>query len=148
MPHSRCDKPIPSYTMAYWLIKSDPEEYSFHDLLRDKKTAWTGVRNFAARNNLRAMSKGDSVLVYHSNSDKAVMGLCSVAKTAYADPTATDGDWSAIDIRAESSLPSPVTLAAMKKTPALANIGLITIGRLSVMPLTDKEYETILAMGT
>ncbi len=134
--------------MAYWLIKSDPEEYSFHDLLRDKKTAWTGVRNFAARNNLRAMSKGDSVLVYHSNSDKAVMGICTIAKTAYPDPTATDGDWSAVDVRADSLLPTPVTLAAMKKTPALANIGLITIGRLSVMPLTDKEYETIVTMGS
>lgn len=133
--------------MAYWLIKSDPEEYSFHDLRKDKKTSWTGVRNFAARNNLRAMSKGDELLVYHSNSDKAVVGICTVAKTAYPDPTATDGDWSAIDIRAGELLAKPVTLADMKKTPALANIGLITIGRLSVMPLTDDEYATIMAMA-
>ena len=133
--------------MSYWLIKSDPEEYSFHDLLKDKKTSWTGVRNFAARNNLRAMSKGDELLVYHSNSDKAVVGICTVAKTAYPDPTATDGDWSAIDIRAGELLAKPVALAEMKKTPALANIGLITIGRLSVMPLTDDEYATIMAMA-
>lgn len=133
--------------MSYWLIKSDPEEYSFHDLLKDKKTSWTGVRNFAARNNLRAMSKGDELLVYHSNSDKAVVGTCTVAKTAYPDPTAADGDWSAIDIRAGELLAKPVALTEMKKTPALANIGLITIGRLSVMPLTDDEYATIMAMA-
>ena len=133
--------------MATWLIKSDPEEYSFHDLLKDRKTAWTGVRNFAARNNLRAMTKNDELLVYHSNSDKAVVGTCTVVKTAYPDPTATDGDWSAIDIRAGKLLPHPVTLAAMKKTPALANIGLITIGRLSVMPLTTDEFATIMAMA-
>jgi len=134
--------------MAYWLVKSDPEEYSFHDLLRDKKTSWTGVRNYAARIHLNSMAKGDTVLVYHSNDEKAVMGIAKVSKPAFPDTTATEATWVAVELQAISKLNSMVTLAEMKKVDALQNIGLIRIGRLSVMPLTEKEYDIIIDMST
>ncbi|MBL7975142.1 MAG: EVE domain-containing protein [Candidatus Kapabacteria bacterium] len=133
--------------MAYWLVKSDPDEYSFHDLTRDKKTLWTGVRNYAARNHLKAMAKGDEVLVYHSNDDKAVVGIAKVSKTAVQDPTTTEDAWVAVELQATKLVKNPVTLAAMKKEPTLANIGLIKIGRLSVMPVTDEEFARILEMS-
>lgn len=133
--------------MAYWLVKSDPDEYSFHDLARDKKTLWTGVRNYAARNHLKAMAKGDEVLVYHSNDDKAVVGIAKVSKTAVQDPTTTEDAWVAVELQATKLVKNPVTLAAMKKEPTLANIGLIKIGRLSVMPVTDEEFARILEMS-
>lgn len=133
--------------MAYWLVKSDPDEYSFHDLTRDKKTLWTGVRNYAARNHLKAMAKGDEVLVYHSNDDKAVVGIAKVSKTAVQDPTTTEDAWVAVELQVTKLVKNPVTLAAMKKEPTLANIGLIKIGRLSVMPVTDEEFARILEMS-
>lgn len=133
--------------MAYWLVKSDPDEYSFHDLVRDKKTAWTGVRNYAARLHLNAMSKGDEVLVYHSNTDKAVMGICTVSKTAFPDTTAEEDGWVAIELKAGKHFKVPVTLDAIKKTKGLENIPLVRIGRLSVMPISDEEYAIICKMG-
>jgi predicted RNA-binding protein with PUA-like domain len=133
--------------MAYWLVKSDPEGYSYFDLLRDKKTEWTGVRNYAARIHLNAMQRGDDVLVYHSNTDKAVMGNASVSKSAFPDLTTEDDGWVAVELKAGKSFRTPVTLDAMKKEPRLANIGLIKIGRLSVMPLTEVEYTIICEMG-
>jgi predicted RNA-binding protein with PUA-like domain len=133
--------------MNFWLVKSEPNEYAWADLVKDKKTVWTGVRNFAARNHLRAMAKGDPVLFYHSVEEKQVVGLAQVSKTAFPDPTATEGDWSAVELKPLKALPKPVTLAWMKTIPALANIPLIRIGRLSVMPLTPEEYQILTQAG-
>jgi predicted RNA-binding protein with PUA-like domain len=131
----------------HWLVKSEPSAYSWSDLIREKKTAWTGVRNFQARNNLRAMKKGDLVLFYQSVSDPSVQGISQVVNEAYPDPTAKEGDWSCVDLIPVKALPSPVTLAAIKNEKSLAEISLIKQSRLSVMPLTKQEYEWILKMG-
>jgi predicted RNA-binding protein with PUA-like domain len=131
----------------HWLVKSEPSAYSWADLVRDKKTAWTGVRNFQARNNLRAMKKGDLVLFYQSVTDPSVMGISKVVKEAYADATAKEGDWSCVDLAAVKGLPSPVTLKEIKEEPSLAEMALIKQSRLSVMPVTAKEYERILELG-
>ena len=132
---------------CHWLVKSEPSAYSWSDLVREKKTAWTGVRNFQARNNLRAMKKGDLVLFYQSVTDPSVQGISEVVKEAYPDPTATEGDWSCVDLVPVKALPSPVTLTAIKAETALAEICLIKQSRLSVMPVTEKEYNRILKMG-
>ena len=130
-----------------WLVKSEPSAYSWADLVRDGQTAWTGVRNFQARNNLRAMKKGDLVLFYQSVTDPSVRGITKIVKESYADPTAKEGDWSCVDLVAVKPLPSPVTLKEIKEKPSLAEISLIKQSRLSVMPITPKEYERIVAMG-
>jgi len=134
--------------MNYWLVKSDPETYSWFDLVRDGKTSWEGVRNYAARIHLRAMQKGDLVLVYHSGGETAVMGTASVTRSAYPDPTADVPDWVTVDLKKGKPLANPVTLKAIKANPVLKNIPLIKISRLSVMPLTKSEYEAILSMGS
>lgn len=134
--------------MNYWLVKSEPGEFSFDDLLKDGTTVWSGVRNYAARNNLRAMKLGDLALFYHSVDDKEVVGICKVSKEAYPDPTATEGDWSAVDVVPENKLNKPVHLAAIKTTEELKNIALVRIGRLSVMPLAKTEFEKIVEMGS
>jgi predicted RNA-binding protein with PUA-like domain len=131
----------------HWLVKSEPSAYSWADLIREKQTAWTGVRNFQARNNLRAMKKGDLVLFYQSVTDPSVRGITKVVKEAYPDPTAKEGDWSCVDLAAVKPLPSPVTLQEIKGEKSLAEISLIKQSRLSVMPITPKEYERILGMG-
>lgn len=133
--------------MNYWLVKSEPGEYSFDDLLKDGSTVWSGVRNYAARNNLRAMKTGDNVLFYHSVDDKEVVGICKVSKESYPDPTANEGDWSAVDVVPVGKLNRPVHLSEIKQTPELVNIPLVRIGRLSVMPLEKKEYEKIVEMS-
>ncbi|MBK9015680.1 MAG: EVE domain-containing protein [Saprospiraceae bacterium] len=133
--------------MNHWLVKSEPGEYSFDDLLKDGSTVWSGVRNYAARNNLRAMKLGDLVLFYHSVDDKEVVGICKVSKEFYPDPTATEGDWSVVDIVPVGKLNKPVHLSQIKLTAELQNIALVRIGRLSVMPLQAKEFEIIVAMG-
>ena len=133
--------------MNHWLVKSEPGEYSFDDLLKDGSTVWSGVRNYAARNNLKAMKLGDLVLFYHSVDDKEVVGICKVSKEFYPDPTATEGDWSVVDIVPVSKLNKPVHLSQIKLTAELQNIALVRIGRLSVMPLQAKEFEIIMAMG-
>ncbi len=133
--------------MNYWLVKSEPGEYSFDDLLTDGTTEWSGVRNYAARNNLRAMKMGDLVLFYHSVDDREVVGISKVSKEAYPDPTAEKGDWSAVDLIPVRKLNNHVQLSSIKKTPELQNIALVRIGRLSVMPLEKAEFEKILAMG-
>jgi len=132
---------------CHWLVKSEPSAYSWSDLVREKKTAWTGVRNFQARNNLRAMKKGDLVLFYQSVTDPSVQGISEVVKEAYPDPTATEGDWSCVDLVPVKALPSPVTLTAIKAETALAEICLIKQSRLSVIPVTEKEYNRILKLG-
>lgn len=131
--------------MNYWLVKQEPEAYSFDDLVKDGVTDWTGVRNFQARNNLKAMKKGDKVLFYHSVSEKSVVGTATVSKTAFPDPT--DEKWIAVEIKAGKKVKKPVTLDAIKANLALANIALVRQSRLSVLPLTKDEYEEIVSMS-
>ena len=131
----------------FWLVKQEPSDYSWANFVADGSTSWTGVRNFAARNNLRRMSKGDEVLFYHSGEDKAVVGIAKVARTAYRDTTAEEGDWSAVDLVPVKALPQPVTLREIKAKPALKNIALVRQSRLSVMPLAAKDFATIVKMA-
>lgn len=133
--------------MNYWLVKQEPEAYSWTDFVRDGKTAWTGVRNFQARNHLRAMKPGDRVLFYHSVSDKQIVGLARVTKSAYPDPTAGEGDWSCVDLAPVKPLKKPVTLESIKNDKALRDIPLIKQSRLSVMPVTREQFERVLALG-
>jgi predicted RNA-binding protein with PUA-like domain len=132
----------------FWLVKQEPSDYSWADFVADGSTSWTGVRNFAARNNLRRMSKGDEVLFYHSGEDKAVVGIAKVARTAYRDATAKEGDWSAVDLVPLKPLPMPVTLHEIKARPALKNIALVRQSRLSVMPLSESAFRLILKMAS
>src|SRR5450432_4023813 len=111
--------------MNYWLVKSEPESYSWTTFVKDGKTAWTGVRNFAARNNLRGMKKGDPVLYYHTGDEKQIVGLARVAKEAYADPTATEGDWSAVDLAPAKTLAVPVTLETIKAEKLLKDMQML-----------------------
>ena len=131
----------------FWLVKQEPSDYSWSDFVADGSTSWTGVRNFAARNNLRRMAKGDEVLFYHSGEDKAVVGIAKVARTAYRDSTAKEGDWSAVDLVPVKPLSTPVTLREIKAKPALKNIALVRLSRLSVMPLAAKDFTTIVKMA-
>jgi predicted RNA-binding protein with PUA-like domain len=133
--------------MAYWLIKSEPDKYPFEQLVKDGRTRWDGVRNFTARNNLRAMKKGDLALYYHSNEGKDVVGVAEVVKEAYPDPTAEGGDFSAVDFAPVKALAQPVTLADMKTMPKLAGMVLLKQGRLSVSPVTKVEFDAVLAAG-
>ncbi|MCE0497454.1 MAG: EVE domain-containing protein [Methylacidiphilales bacterium] len=136
--------------MNHWLVKSEPEAYSFAQFTRDKTTAWTGVRNYAARNFLKAMEKGDEVFFYHSVSEKAVVGLATVIKTAHPDPTVEPdekGDWVCVDFKAVRALARPVALDEIKRQPALKNIPLLRQSRLSVMPLTATEAAAIKQLG-
>ena len=131
----------------FWLVKQEPSAYSWADFVRDQTTSWTGVRNFTARNNLRAMQKGDSVLYYHSVTDKAVFGIAEVVRTAFPDPTATEGDWSAVELAAREPLAKPVTLEAIKSNPKLKEMALLRLSRLSVQPVTEAEFREIVRMG-
>jgi predicted RNA-binding protein with PUA-like domain len=139
----------------FWLVKQEPSDYSWDDFVRDGGTSWTGVRNFAARNNLRRMAKGDQVLFYHSGSPssdnkhatKAVVGIARVSRTAYRDVTAKEGDWSAVDLVPLKKLRRPVELAQIKANPQLKSIALVRQSRLSVMPLAPKAFKTILKMA-
>lgn len=133
--------------MNYWLVKSEPFKYSFDQLLSDKKTFWDGVRNYQARNNLKAMNKGDLVLFYHSNEGKEVVGIAKVAKENYQDPTTEDPNWVAVELVPMKRLKNTVTLEAIKKNKKLENIGLIKQGRLSVMSIKVEEFDEILAMS-
>ncbi len=133
--------------MNYWLAKSEPEAYSWQQLVEDRKTAWTGVRNFTARNNLRAMKKGDLVFFYHSGEEKSVVGLARVEKEFYADPTAEEGDWSCVDLVPIKALAKPVTLAQIKADKILVETKLVKQGRLSVSPLTKPQFERILELA-
>jgi len=134
-------------TTQYWLVKSEPEAYAWTDLVRDRRTAWTGVRNYQARIHLNAMRPGDAVLFYESVTTKAVVGIAAVTKAAFPDQTADEPGWVAVEVKAVKPLARPVTLAAIKGTPALADIALLRQSRLSVMPLQRAEYEAILKLG-
>src|SRR5438874_5033911 len=131
-----------------WLVKQEPESYSWDDLVRDGRTDWTGVRNFQARNNLRQMKVGDRVLFYHSGTGKCVVGIAEVAKAAYPDPSVDDPQWAAVDIKPVKPLKEPVPLASIRYNPKLSNLPLIRQSQLSVMSLTKEEFETIVGMGT
>jgi predicted RNA-binding protein with PUA-like domain len=135
--------------MNYWLVKQEPEAYAFSQFVADGKTAWTGVRNYQARNFLKAMQTGDRVLYYHSGKDKAVVGTATVTRAAFPDPTAesaADG-WVAVELKACEAVKTPVTLAAIKSDPKLAKLLLVSHSRLSVMPMTQPEFEHILHLA-
>ena len=130
-----------------WLVKQEPESYSWDTFVKEGRTAWTGIRNYQARNNLRAMKKGDPVLFYHSGENKEVVGIARVGKEAYPDPTATEGDWSGVDLVSMKPLKKPVALGVIKADNALKEILLIRNSRLSVMPLTEAQFKRVLELG-
>ena len=134
--------------MNYWLVKSEPVKYAWEKFVKDKKTFWDGVRNYQARNNLQAMKAGDLVLFYHSNEGMCVVGIAKVITEAYPDPTIDDPRWVAVDLAPVEALKHPVTLEQIKADERLANIALIRQSRLSVMPLTNTEFDRILEMGS
>ena len=129
--------------MKYWLVKSEPEVYSWDQFVKDKKTYWDGVRNYQARNNMREMEKGDHVIFYHSGEERAAVGIAEVVTTAYQDPTTDEDAWVVVDLKPIRPLKSPVTLATIKSTKGFENIALVKQGRLSVVQLTKKEFELI-----
>lgn len=130
-----------------WLVKQEPEAYSWTSFVQDGRTQWTGVRNFQARNNLRSMKKGDLVFYYHSVTDKQVVGIAKVEREAYPDPTAQEGDWSCVDLKPIKSLKLPVPLDALKADPTLKEMALIRQTRLSVTPVTPEQSERLLALS-
>lgn len=133
--------------MNYWLVKSEPETYAWAQLVKDGTTVWTGVRNFAARNHLRAMKRGDVVFYYHSGEEKSVVGLARVEKEPYADPTAKEGDWSCVDLVPMKPLKQPVTLAQIKADKILQEMILAKQSRLSVSPVTKTQFEKLLQLA-
>jgi predicted RNA-binding protein with PUA-like domain len=135
--------------MAYWLLKTEPEEYSWDDLTKKaaKGDAWTGVRNFTARNHLKAMRKGDRVFIYHTGDEKQVVGVAEVVRESYPDPTDEKSVFLSVDVKALDPLPQPVTLAAVKADKKLADMALVKYGRLSVQPVTDAEWKIVCKMG-
>lgn len=132
---------------AYWLIKSEPSVYAYSQLERDKETDWTGVRSFEARNNLRAMKPGDLALYYHSNEDKAVVGVAKIASAPGEDPTAKGEDWASVRVRPLIALARPVTLAEVKKDKALSQFPLVTRSRLSVAKVAPADFRRVLSLG-
>lgn len=133
--------------MSYWLVKSEPSAYSWAQMLKDKKTGWTGVRNFQARNNMQAMKAGDEAFFYHSNEGKEIVGIVKISKTYHADPTDPTGNFGMVEVAAVRTLKTPVTLAQMKAHAKLKNMALIKQSRLSVSPVTKDEWETIVKLG-
>jgi predicted RNA-binding protein with PUA-like domain len=133
--------------MNYWLVKSEPSKYSWDQLLKDKKTLWDGVRNYAARNNLRDMKKGDEVFYYHSNEGMEIVGIAMVIKEAYQDPTTEDKNWVVVDLKPVKKLKNPVTLAQIKTEPILENMELVKNSRLSVQKVTPGEWKQVLKMS-
>lgn len=131
--------------MNYWLVKQEPGKYSFDDFVRDKKTVWDGVRNYQARNNLREMKRGDKVLFYHSGSEKAVVGAAEVSRESFPDPA--DEKWIAVEIKPVEKFKGAVTLNEIKAEKSLENIALIKQSRLSVLPLTREEFDTIIGLS-
>lgn len=134
-------------TSSFWLVKQEPEAYSWSTFVRDGRTVWTGVRNFQARNNLRAMKRGDQVLFYHSVSDRQVVGIAKVEREAYPDPTATEGDWSCVDLTPHQALLKPVSLDQLKADPITCGMALIRQTRLSVTPVTQEQFQRIVEMS-
>lgn len=133
--------------MNYWLIKSEPSAYSWEQFVKDKTTFWSGVRNYAARNNLMAMKKGDLALFYHSNEGKDIVGIAKVVKEHYPDATAKEGEWYGVDFSVVKAMQKSVPLSDIKKEPALRNMELLRISRLSVSKVSPTEFAKILEMG-
>ncbi|MGB4771144.1 MAG: EVE domain-containing protein [Chitinophagaceae bacterium] len=133
--------------MAYWLVKSEPFKYSWDQFVADKKTFWDGVRNYAARNNLKAMKKGEEVFFYHSNEGLEIVGIAKVVKEFYQDPTTEEEAWVVVDLAPVRKLKKPVTLAQIKANKSLANMAILKLGRLSVTPVTPEEWEEILLLA-
>ena len=133
--------------MTYWLIKSEPSVYSWERFEKEKKTTWDGVRNYAARNNLRAMKKGDLAFFYHSNEGTEIVGIAKVIKEAYQDPTTDNEAWVTVDFAPYQKLKNPVSLAAIKGEKQLAEMALVRLGRLSVQPVTDEEWKIVMKMA-
>lgn len=133
--------------MNYWLVKSEPSTYSWEQLVTDKKTTWDGVRNYAARIHLRAMKKGDEVLFYHSNEGMEIVGIAKVDKEAFQDPTIQDERWVAVELKAYKKLKKPVSLIQIRNDKRLKEMALVRIGRLSVQPVTEKEWNIIMEMA-
>ena len=133
--------------MAYWLIKSEPSTYSWEQLVKDRQTVWDGVRNYAARNHLKAMKKGDEMFFYHSNEGVEIVGIAKVAKEYYPDPTAGHDTWVVVDVKPVRKLKKSVSLAAIKADARLKDMALVRLGRLSVQPVTEKEWQIVLEMA-
>ncbi len=133
--------------MAYWLVKSEPSKYSWEQFEKDKQTFWDGVRNYAARNHLKSMKKGDQVLFYHSNEGLEIVGIAKVAKEAYQDPTTDDEAWVVVALKPYKRIKKPVSLEQVKADKRLANMALVRLGRLSVQPVTENEWNIIMEMG-
>ena len=132
---------------SYWLVKSEPNKYSWDDLVRDGSTYWDGVRNYMARNNLQAMEKGDLALYYHSNEGKEIVGVARVTRESYPDPTSDDERWVVVDVEPVKPFVEPVTLARIREDPELAEIAMLRYNRLSVVPITRPEFRRILKLG-
>jgi predicted RNA-binding protein with PUA-like domain len=135
------------FHMAHWLVKSEPSVYGFDQLIKDKSTVWSGVRNYAARLHLRGMAKGDEVFYYHSNEGTDIVGIARVVKEAYQDPTTDDDRWVAVDLAPVRRLKNPVSLETIKADKQLASMALVRIGRLSVQPVTDNEWKIVLGLA-
>lgn len=133
--------------MAYWLVKSEPFKYSWDQFVKDKQTFWDGVRNYAARNNLRAMKKGDEVLFYHSNEGLEIVGVAKVVKESYQDPTTEDANWVVVDLKPVKAIKKPVSLAVIKGDKRLTDMQLVKLGRLSVSAVTEAEWGIIMELG-
>ena len=133
--------------MSYWLVKSEPSAYSWEQLQKDKVTEWTGVRNYAARNHLKSMKKGDKVLFYHSNEGLEIVGIAQVVKESYQDPTTDETAWVAVSIKPDKALKKPVSMEAIKREKRLKDMALVRIGRLSVQPVTEKEWAIIMELA-
>ena len=133
--------------MSYWLVKSEPSSYSWDQLKKDGKTTWDGVRNYAARNHLKAMKKGDEVFFYHSNEGMEIVGIAKVAKEHYQDPTTDDANWVVVDLKPHKALKKPVPLSVIKADKRLANMALVRLGRLSVQPVSEEERSVIMELA-
>jgi predicted RNA-binding protein with PUA-like domain len=133
--------------MNYWLVKSEPDAFSWDQQVANDVEPWTGVRNFTARNNLKAMKNGDRAFFYHSGKSKDIVGVVEVVREAYPDPTAKEGPWLCVDVRAVAPMPKPVSLAAVKADPKLADMALVRLSRLSVMPVSKPHWDRICRMG-
>ena len=133
--------------MAYWLAKSEPSTYSWDDLVKEKQTCWSGVRNYAARIHMRNMKKGDEVFFYHSNEGVEIVGIAKVIKEAYPDPTTDDDRWVAVDLKPVKKLKNSVSLESIKKEKSLKEMALVRISRLSLQPVSDDEWEIVMKMA-
>lgn len=133
--------------MNYWLVKSEPSVYAWSELVKDKSTVWSGVRNFAARIHLNSMKKGDHVFYYHSNEGLEIVGIATVSKEHYQDPTAADTNWVAVDLKPFKKLKKPVSLAQIKGEPRLKEMALVRISRLSVSPVSKQQYDVVIEMS-